>query len=129
MRLKDGCMQSCVRQLTHTARTSALLSTQRTTLRIVFPHLQTLSRHFSQMPTVNTFTNNVAPTTARLEHVRKYMKSINIDIYSDKPPLSPLTLVIPSEDAHQSEYVCAADKRREFITGIAPPLKVCLSRY
>jgi hypothetical protein len=26
--------------------------------------------------------------------------------------------VVPSEDAHQSEYVCAADKRREFISGI-----------
>jgi hypothetical protein len=24
---------------------------------------------------------------------------------------------VPSEDAHQSEYVCAADKRREFISG------------
>lgn len=29
-----------------------------------------------------------------------------------------LTVVVPSEDAHQSEYVCAADKRREFISGI-----------
>lgn len=26
-------------------------------------------------------------------------------------------VVVPSEDAHQSEYVCAADKRREFISG------------
>jgi len=25
--------------------------------------------------------------------------------------------VVPSEDAHQSEYVAASDKRREFISG------------
>jgi len=31
--------------------------------------------------------------------------------------LDELTTVVPSEDAHQSEYVCAADKRREFISG------------
>lgn len=30
-----------------------------------------------------------------------------------------LMVVVPSEDAHQSEYVCDADKRRAFLSGIA----------
>jgi Xaa-Pro aminopeptidase len=35
----------------------------------------------------------------------------------------PAYTVVPSEDAHQSEYVCAADKRRGFISGISPATK------
>ena len=35
----------------------------------------------------------------------------------NSPSQLVLMVVVPSEDAHQSEYVCAADKRREFISG------------
>jgi Xaa-Pro aminopeptidase len=45
-------------------------------------------------------------TTDRLEDLRKHMQKDNLDYY-----------VIPSEDAHQSEYVSSSDKRREFISG------------
>jgi hypothetical protein len=34
--------------------------------------------------------------------------------------LSILHSIIPSEDAHQSEYVAASDKRREWISGLVP---------
>ncbi|KAJ6678572.1 hypothetical protein OIU85_009087 [Salix viminalis] len=34
---------------------------------------------------------------------------------SHSPPLD--ALVVPSEDYHQSEYVSARDKRREFVSG------------
>ncbi|KAH7928918.1 Creatinase/aminopeptidase [Leucogyrophana mollusca] len=45
-------------------------------------------------------------TADRLEDIRKLMVKDNLDYY-----------VIPSEDAHQSEYVAASDKRREWISG------------
>ncbi|KAF9526867.1 aminopeptidase-P [Crepidotus variabilis] len=45
-------------------------------------------------------------TTDRLEEMRRLMAKDNLDYY-----------VIPSEDAHGSEYVAASDKRREFISG------------
>ncbi|KAF8907938.1 peptidase M24, structural domain-containing protein [Gymnopilus junonius] len=45
-------------------------------------------------------------TTDRLEEMRRYMAKDNLDYY-----------VVPSEDAHGSEYVAASDKRREFISG------------
>ncbi|KAG7089647.1 hypothetical protein E1B28_011309 [Marasmius oreades] len=45
-------------------------------------------------------------TTQRLEQLRGLMKQHGIDYY-----------VIPTDDAHQSEYVAPADKRRQFITG------------
>ncbi|EIW83367.1 Creatinase aminopeptidase [Coniophora puteana RWD-64-598 SS2] len=45
-------------------------------------------------------------TAARLEEIRKLMMRDNLDYY-----------VIPSEDAHQSEYVAKGDKRREWISG------------
>ncbi|KAF9227076.1 Creatinase/aminopeptidase [Gyrodon lividus] len=45
-------------------------------------------------------------TTDRLEQIRKLMLKDGLDYY-----------VIPSEDAHQSEYVAASDKRREWISG------------
>ncbi|TFK44086.1 aminopeptidase-P [Crucibulum laeve] len=44
-------------------------------------------------------------TIERLSELRKLMEKDNLDYY-----------VIPSEDAHQSEYVAASDKRREFIS-------------
>ncbi|KAH8107500.1 Creatinase/Prolidase N-terminal domain-containing protein, partial [Phellopilus nigrolimitatus] len=45
-------------------------------------------------------------TTQRLEELRTLMLKETLDYY-----------VIPSEDAHGSEYVAACDKRRQFISG------------
>ncbi|KAF9557488.1 Creatinase/aminopeptidase [Agrocybe pediades] len=45
-------------------------------------------------------------TTARLDDMRRLMAKDNLDYY-----------VVPSEDAHGSEYVAASDKRREYISG------------
>jgi len=45
-------------------------------------------------------------TTARLEKLRELMKKKDICAY-----------IIPTEDAHQSEYIADSDKRREFISG------------
>ncbi|KAH9484818.1 putative Xaa-Pro aminopeptidase P [Psilocybe cubensis] len=45
-------------------------------------------------------------TTDRLDEMRRLMAKDNLDYY-----------VVPSEDAHGSEYVAASDKRREFISG------------
>ncbi|KAF8317040.1 Creatinase aminopeptidase [Amanita rubescens] len=45
-------------------------------------------------------------TTERLEALRNEMAKHELDFY-----------IIPSEDAHGSEYVAASDKRREFISG------------
>ncbi|KAF8634266.1 hypothetical protein AX17_004223 [Amanita inopinata Kibby_2008] len=45
-------------------------------------------------------------TSVRLEALRKEMAKHDLDYY-----------IIPSEDAHGSEYVAASDKRREFISG------------
>ncbi|QRW08650.1 Metallopeptidase family M24 [Ceratobasidium sp. AG-Ba] len=48
-----------------------------------------------------------AETGQRLAELRRLMKAEKIDYY-----------IIPSEDAHQSEYVAASDKRREYISGL-----------
>ncbi|KAF2861914.1 peptidase M24 [Piedraia hortae CBS 480.64] len=45
-------------------------------------------------------------TTARLKGLRSLMKEHKIDVY-----------VVPSEDAHSSEYIAPTDARREFICG------------
>ncbi|KAF9478360.1 Creatinase/aminopeptidase [Pholiota conissans] len=45
-------------------------------------------------------------TTDRLAEMRRLMGKDNLDYY-----------IVPSEDAHGSEYVAASDKRREFISG------------
>ncbi|KAJ2932269.1 hypothetical protein H1R20_g4809, partial [Candolleomyces eurysporus] len=45
-------------------------------------------------------------TTERLDELRKLMGKDNLDYY-----------IVPSEDAHQSEYVAPSDKRREYISG------------
>ncbi|KAH6906528.1 aminopeptidase-P [Coprinopsis sp. MPI-PUGE-AT-0042] len=45
-------------------------------------------------------------TTDRLHELRRLMEKDNLDYY-----------VIPSEDAHGSEYVAFSDKRREYISG------------
>ncbi|TGZ80215.1 putative Xaa-pro aminopeptidase P [Ascodesmis nigricans] len=45
-------------------------------------------------------------TTDRLSRLRAAMKREKVDVY-----------VVPSEDAHNSEYTCKADARRAFITG------------
>ncbi|KAG8214168.1 Creatinase aminopeptidase [Butyriboletus roseoflavus] len=47
-------------------------------------------------------------TTDRLELIRKLMLKDSLDYY-----------VIPTEDAHQSEYVASSDKRREWISGFS----------
>ncbi|KAG8718500.1 hypothetical protein FRC08_005144 [Ceratobasidium sp. 394] len=47
-------------------------------------------------------------TSARLFELRQLMQKDKIDYY-----------IVPSEDAHQSEYVAASDKRREFISGFS----------
>ncbi|KAL1899476.1 hypothetical protein Sste5346_002874 [Sporothrix stenoceras] len=47
-------------------------------------------------------------TGARLEALRKLMVENKVDIY-----------VIPSEDAHSSEYIAPCDGRREFISGFS----------
>lgn len=47
-------------------------------------------------------------STERLEQIRKLMMKDNLDYY-----------VVPSEDAHQSEYVSAGDKRREWVSGFS----------
>ncbi|ERT01483.1 hypothetical protein HMPREF1624_02733 [Sporothrix schenckii ATCC 58251] len=47
-------------------------------------------------------------TGARLEALRKLMADNKVDIY-----------VIPSEDAHSSEYIALCDGRREFISGFS----------
>ncbi|THG97860.1 hypothetical protein EW026_g4233 [Hermanssonia centrifuga] len=48
----------------------------------------------------------IPDTTERLTALREYMHKDNLDYY-----------VIPSEDAHGSEYVAINDKRREWISG------------
>ncbi|CUS10917.1 unnamed protein product [Tuber aestivum] len=45
-------------------------------------------------------------TTSRLAKLRELMKREKVHVY-----------VVPSEDAHSSEYICAADARRAFISG------------
>ncbi|KAI5817045.1 putative Xaa-Pro aminopeptidase P [Pyronema omphalodes] len=45
-------------------------------------------------------------TTDRLVALRAAMSRENVDIY-----------VVPSEDAHNSEYICAADARRAYLSG------------
>ena len=48
----------------------------------------------------------VSSSSARLEALRKLMQERNLQAY-----------FVPSEDAHQSEYVAKWDARREFLTG------------
>ncbi|KAJ1839887.1 hypothetical protein LPJ70_004886, partial [Coemansia sp. RSA 2708] len=47
-------------------------------------------------------------TTDRLKHLRELMASSKYNVAA---------YVVPSEDAHQSEYVAACDERRAFISG------------
>jgi len=54
----------------------------------------------------NTKKMNQIDTTERLHKLRDLMKKHDIQAY-----------IIPSEDAHQSEYISDCDKRREFISG------------
>jgi len=61
----------------------------------------TTARRFakpSEMEAVNT--------TERLTSLRQLMKQQKVDIY-----------IVPSEDAHSSEYIAPTDARREFISG------------
>ncbi|KAJ5908590.1 hypothetical protein N7495_001272 [Penicillium taxi] len=50
----------------------------------------------------------VVDTTERLWSLRQLMKKHEVDVY-----------IVPSEDAHQSEYIAACDARREFISGFS----------
>lgn len=47
-------------------------------------------------------------TSLRLEHLRNLMKDSNLGLY-----------IVPSEDAHQSEYTSSVDQRRAFISGFS----------
>ncbi|KAK4540964.1 hypothetical protein LTR36_008472 [Oleoguttula mirabilis] len=47
-------------------------------------------------------------TTDRLQRLRALMKQHKVDIY-----------IVPSEDAHSSEYIAPTDARREFISGFS----------
>ncbi|KAJ6491425.1 Creatinase aminopeptidase [Mycena vitilis] len=47
-------------------------------------------------------------TGPRLDAVRELMQKDNLDYY-----------IVPSEDAHQSEYVSASDRRREYVSGFS----------
>ncbi|KAK5133152.1 hypothetical protein LTR08_008087 [Meristemomyces frigidus] len=47
-------------------------------------------------------------STARLQRLRQLMKQHKVDIY-----------IVPSEDAHSSEYIAPTDARREFISGFS----------
>ncbi|QPG74191.1 hypothetical protein FOA43_001515 [Brettanomyces nanus] len=49
-----------------------------------------------------------ANTSLRLERLRKEMKARDLGVY-----------VVPSEDAHQSEYTSPVDQRRAFISGFS----------
>jgi len=63
-------------------------------------------------------------TTTRLQQLRELMKTHKVDIYG-KTEASCLhssanrlfNLVVPSEDAHNSEFLASTDARREFISG------------
>lgn len=66
-----------------------------------FRSYSTTTRRFvqlSEMQAVNT--------TERLAGLRQLMKKHKVDVY-----------VVPSEDAHSSEYIAATDARREFVSG------------
>ncbi|KAJ1742907.1 hypothetical protein LPJ68_001502 [Coemansia sp. RSA 1086] len=68
---------------------------------------QLKQNYSSSIPISNEMATPVN-TTDRLKHLRELMASAkyNINAY-----------VVPSEDAHQSEYVAACDERRAFISG------------
>ncbi|KXN85541.1 putative Xaa-Pro aminopeptidase P [Leucoagaricus sp. SymC.cos] len=55
---------------------------------------------------VESIPDKSVSTTERLADLRAEMEKAGVDYY-----------IVPSEDAHGSEYVAASDKRREFITG------------
>jgi Xaa-Pro aminopeptidase len=73
-----------------------------------------LSTRFDQQPnchfpSMNQHQNLLPPpidTGKRLEGVKQLMRDHQVSIY-----------VVPTEDAHGSEYICPADARREYITG------------
>ncbi|KAK3067408.1 hypothetical protein LTR53_015743, partial [Teratosphaeriaceae sp. CCFEE 6253] len=47
-------------------------------------------------------------TTKRLERIRHLLVQQKVDIY-----------IVPSEDAHSSEYIAPTDARREYISGFS----------
>ena len=48
----------------------------------------------------------IQKTSLQLQALRDLMRSLSINAY-----------IIPTEDAHQSEYIAACDTRRSFISG------------
>ncbi|EAL62111.1 peptidase M24 family protein [Dictyostelium discoideum AX4] len=56
--------------------------------------------------TINTM-GKVA-ISKKVEKLRTFMKDQSLSAY-----------IVPSEDAHQSEYICVKDKRREYISGFS----------
>ncbi|CAB4035707.1 xaa-Pro aminopeptidase 2 [Paramuricea clavata] len=63
-------------------------------------------RDCSKTPPV--YPNTVVNTTQRLAKLREQMQNENLTAY-----------IIPSTDAHGSEYVRQRDKRRKFISGFS----------
>jgi len=47
-------------------------------------------------------------TAERVAALREHLRTRNLDAY-----------IIPSEDAHQSEYIADCDRRREYISGFS----------
>lgn len=66
------------------------------------------AKNYYSTANTNKISNKMSKidTTARLEKLRELMKKKDICAY-----------IIPTEDAHQSEYISDSDKRREFISG------------
>jgi len=64
------------------------------------------NRYFSAMDQHESLLPPPIDTGKRLEAVKQLMKDNQLSIY-----------VVPTQDAHGSEYICPADARREYITG------------
>ncbi|KCV68532.1 hypothetical protein H696_04824 [Fonticula alba] len=60
-------------------------------------------RHFASLPTMSS---SKASTTQKLGALRELMRGLSVH-----------AVVIPSEDAHQSEYLAPVDERRAYISG------------
>ena len=94
-------------RLLHISRTASSAFPAIPSLSRISPYsLKTSSPSSSRLASLQRHLEMTSGTTSRLAELRQHMHAKQVDIY-----------VVPSEDAHQSEYVCAADKRREFISG------------
>ncbi|KAF8428678.1 putative Xaa-Pro aminopeptidase P [Tirmania nivea] len=93
--------------MTHLTR--LLASTKPHTTLLLKPHLNTYSnlRRFFSSYRIDPAMEKVN-TTQRLEKLRELMQkeSPKVDVY-----------IVPSEDAHSSEYIAPCDARRQYISG------------